>query len=174
MTDHVDLGKDGRHYPLTQKQEALAQARLECDSQSDAYRAAYNVQNMTDKQIHEEACVLFANPKVAQRVKELQQAAMKRHETTVDSITVKLDKAYDVALDNEIPSAMTSAALGEAKLHGLLIERSEVKVATADMSDEQIEAELAQIEAELESIRQEHDELVTPVVTLGRKPKLTH
>ena len=46
---------------------------------------------------------------------------------------------------------MTSAALGEAKLHGLLVERREVKVVT-DMSDEELEVELARVRAELDGL----------------------
>ena len=156
MTDHADIGKDGRRYPLTAKQEALAQASLEHDTKSDAYRDAYDTENMTGKQINEEACVAFAIPKVARRVKELQEAAMERHETTVDSITTKLSAAYKVAHKNEQPAAMTGAALGEAKLHGLLIEKREVTVTTADLPDDEIDARRELIRQELAELGTRH------------------
>ena len=63
---------------LTNKQEMFSQQVVKKDSQSDAYRIAYNVENMTDKQIHEEACKLAKNPKVSQRIKEIKEAISKR------------------------------------------------------------------------------------------------
>jgi phage terminase small subunit len=64
---------------LTHKQETFAQAVANGMTQSDAYRHAYDSENMTDKQIHEEACVLAKNPKVSQMIQaskdELSQVA---------------------------------------------------------------------------------------------------
>jgi len=56
---------------LTAQQERFAQAIADGMNQSDAYRSAYKAQNMKDKQIHEEASKLAANPKVTQRLVEL-------------------------------------------------------------------------------------------------------
>jgi len=59
---------------LTAKQEAFAQSIADGKSQADAYRASYASQNMSDKQIWEEASKLAKNPKVSQRVATLKQA----------------------------------------------------------------------------------------------------
>ena len=155
--DHADLGKDGRRYKLTFKQEAFCHAYMAHEGNaSAAYREVYDAKGMTDEQIWTEASLLLSSPKVAKRVEELQQAAMERHETTVDSITTKLSAAFTMAKTTKQPAAMTSAALGEAKLHGLLIEKREVQVTTKDLSDEQIEAELAAIRAESEQASTRH------------------
>ena len=60
---------------LTKKQEIFSKEVVKQETQSDAYRIAYDAKNMTDKQIHEEASKLMKNPKVSQRVKELQKIA---------------------------------------------------------------------------------------------------
>ena len=57
---------------LTDKQERFAQCiALEGMNQSDAYRMAYNVENMTDKSIWEKASEVASNVKVQSRIKEL-------------------------------------------------------------------------------------------------------
>lgn len=56
---------------LTAKQEKFVQGIIEGKSQADAYRAAYNAKNMTDKTIWEESSRLMQDPKVSTRVTEL-------------------------------------------------------------------------------------------------------
>lgn len=57
---------------LTDKQEKFCLNIANGMTQADAYRNSYN-NNMTDKQIWEEASKLMSNPKVNQRVKELRE-----------------------------------------------------------------------------------------------------
>lgn len=60
---------------LTSKQEKYVQNLVKGMSQREAYKNAYK-NNMTDKQIDEEACKLLnQNPKVNQRYKELIEKA---------------------------------------------------------------------------------------------------
>ena len=56
---------------LTDKQEAFAQAIFEGANFSDAYRQAYDASNMSAASIHTEACLLVQNPKVSQRLEQL-------------------------------------------------------------------------------------------------------
>ena len=56
---------------LTAKQELFAQKIAEGMSQADAYRSAYNTNRMSDNAIYREASLLYDNPKVAQRLKEI-------------------------------------------------------------------------------------------------------
>ena len=58
---------------LTIKQENFCNYYIESGNTSDAYRRAYSCEKMKDKQVWEESCKLLSNPKVAQRVKELQE-----------------------------------------------------------------------------------------------------
>lgn len=65
------------HFPkevtavLTAKQEQFARKIVEGMNQADAYRNSYSTKKMSDNAIYREASLLIANPKVAQRIKEL-------------------------------------------------------------------------------------------------------
>lgn len=63
---------------LTAKQEAFAQAIADGMNQADAYRTAYDAENMADNTIYARASELMANSKVADRVKELKAAIADR------------------------------------------------------------------------------------------------
>ena len=56
---------------LTKKQEEFAKAIVDGMNQADAYRYAYDAENMSDNAIYREASLLVDNPKVAQRIQEL-------------------------------------------------------------------------------------------------------
>ena len=56
---------------LTAKQEAFVHNIIQGMSQADAYRSAYDCENMSDNAIYREASLLMDHPKVAQRLKEL-------------------------------------------------------------------------------------------------------
>jgi hypothetical protein len=57
---------------LTPKQEKFIQNVVSGMTQRQAYKEAYQ-NNMTDKQIDEEACKLFNSPKINQRYQELME-----------------------------------------------------------------------------------------------------
>jgi len=112
---------------LTVKQESIAQAYIENGgNQSEAYRTAYNAENMADETVWTEACLLFKNPKVAIRVLELQEEHRQRHNVTVDTLTKELDEARCLAKKEAQPAAMTGATMGKAKLHGLITDKKEM------------------------------------------------
>jgi phage terminase small subunit len=60
---------------LTPKQEKFAQAVASGMTQADAYRHAYNAENMADSTIWSRASELAADGKVSGRIKALQEAA---------------------------------------------------------------------------------------------------
>lgn len=115
---------------LTPKQSEFARAYVETGCASTAYRRAYNAENMKDNVIHVKACELLKNGNVAVRVEQLQQRAQKRHDITIDSLTQMLMEDRKLAHDIESPAAAVSAALGIAKLHGLIIDKSKSDVTT--------------------------------------------
>lgn len=106
---------------LTPKQEAFCLAYLETGNASEAYRRAYNAENMKAGTIAVKASELLANGKVAVRLAEMRQAAAKRNQITVDDLLRELEEARTKALNCENPqsSAAVSATLGKAKLLGL-------------------------------------------------------
>lgn len=63
---------------LTAKQEAFAQAIADGMTQADAYRTAYDAENMSDNVIWSEASKTMAHPKVAERVKELKSMLVEK------------------------------------------------------------------------------------------------
>lgn len=109
---------------LTVKQEAACQAYIECSgNQSEAYRMAYDAENMSPETVWKEASILFNHPHVTVRIIELQSIHAERHNVTIDTLTNELDQARDLAAKAKQPAAMTAATMGKAKLHGLLSDK---------------------------------------------------
>lgn len=71
---------------LTVKQENFCNYYIESGNASEAYRRAYSCRKMRDKQVWEESCKLLSNPKVAQRVKGLQEEQKKKSDITKEEI----------------------------------------------------------------------------------------
>lgn len=112
---------------LTPKQEAFAMAYIETGNASEAYRQAYDAENMKAESIWVAACRVLGDTNVGLRVAELQEEARKRHSVTVLSLTAELDEARALALaDPKGAAAAVSATMGKAKLHGLLIDKGEM------------------------------------------------
>lgn len=89
---------------LTDKQEKFAQAiALDGMNAADAYRAAYNTENMKSESIWCNASKLKSDAKVAQRIEELQatlinpkiMSAQKRLEWLTDVITSTAESTND-------------------------------------------------------------------------------
>lgn len=69
---------------LTVKQERYVQNLFKGMTQRQAYKDAYDCKRQSDKSVDEEACKLLSNPKVAQRLKELQEEVKNRNVLTVE------------------------------------------------------------------------------------------
>ena len=112
---------------LTAKQAKFVAGIAKGLTQSDAYRAAYNVKNTKPKSVWESASALAADPKVASRLFELQEAAKERCLVTIESVTAELEEARELARSLEQANAMIQSSMGKAKVNGLLVEKQEVK-----------------------------------------------
>lgn len=120
---------------LTARQEAFALAYVETRNASEAYRRAYDASGMKPETLSVEACRTLAHAKVAARVMALEEEARERNAVTVDTLTAKLEEARAHAMkDDKGASAAVSAVMGVAKLHGLLIDRTDL-VAKVDVRD---------------------------------------
>lgn len=119
---------------LTPKQEAFARAYVETGVGADAYRRAYDAQDMKDTSIHVNACKVLKDAKVALRVQQLQEQHQKRHNITVDKLTDMAMSAYDLAMKESVesPSAAVSAVQVLGKLHGLIVDKSKNEHTGAD------------------------------------------
>jgi phage terminase small subunit len=71
---------------LTVKQEKYVQGLFAGLSQREAYKQAYNCENMTDKTIDEAACKLSNNSKIATRLKELTDELKNRNIITIERV----------------------------------------------------------------------------------------
>ena len=113
--------KKEKELKLTIKQEAFARAYVETGNASEAYRRAYNAENMSRESIAVRACQLLAHGKVSVMVQQLKDQAAERHAVTVDSLVKELEEARIAALTAESPqsAAAVSATMGKAKLMGL-------------------------------------------------------
>jgi phage terminase small subunit len=106
---------------MTPKQEEFARAFVETGNASEAYRRAYNAENMKRESIAVEACKLLDDPNVSQMVEALKEEALQRHRLTVDDLLRELEEARMAAYQQEKPqaAAMVAASMGKAKLLGL-------------------------------------------------------
>jgi phage terminase small subunit len=112
---------------LTSKQESFAKAYVELGSGSEAYRQAYDAAKMKSETIHETSSRLLKNPKVAARIKQLQEVHAIRHNITIDSLTEQLFESYEGARKLGQYSAAVAATMSIAKLHGFLRDKVDVK-----------------------------------------------
>lgn len=138
---------------LTPKQEKFCQKYIETGNASEAYRLAYNAKKMKLDVIHVKACELLKSGNVAVRVASLRAIHAKRHEVTIDSITLELEEARILAKDEKQAAPMVSASLGKAKLHGLVVEKNEHSgpnggpIATTNKSDDELNRRILELAA---------------------------
>jgi phage terminase small subunit len=85
---------------LTHKQDTFARHVATGLSQHDAYLAAYDATNMLTNTVYVEACRLAANPKVAQRIEQLREAAWKAEHVTRQSVIHEAMEASRHASEN--------------------------------------------------------------------------
>ena len=106
----------------------------------------------------EQACRLLTKAHVQARVAELHAAHSARLETTVDSITSQLREDRDLAHEKGQAGPAVQASMGEAKLHGLLVDRhEEVGTPPDDMSKDELAAHMAELDRKLIAAMSEAD-----------------
>ena len=121
---------------LTAKREAFIQGLLKGESQRQAYKHAYNAENMTDKCIDEAACRLLASSKVNARYYSLMTKLQdKAEEQGLLEATDVLKKIVDLIERNE--GEDDRAALEGLKTYGkhLKMFTDRVEVAVTEMPE---------------------------------------
>jgi hypothetical protein len=140
---------------LTPKQEKFAQAVASGMTQADAYRHAYNTENMKDSTIHEAASRTANDCKVSARIKALQEsAAIAALWSRELSIKTKR-QALQLALEKKDSRAIIQASESLDKQYGLEPARK-VDITSSDgsmspnkrrpfedLTDEELDEELA-------------------------------
>ena len=119
---------------------------IDCNATQAALRAGYS-----ERSAYAQGSRLLKDDEVKERVEGLFAEAQKRMEVTVDSLTQFLLDDRTLAHANKQAGAAVSASEKLGKLHGLLSDRLkiDVRVAPADLTDAEIEAELGEIEREM-------------------------
>ena len=139
----IDGGR-GPSGKLTAKQFAYVQAILRGANQSDAYRTAYNAENMSAQAIWTEAGRLFRHPEVSRRI-TAGRAAQERQ-------AVHTGAALRLHVERELFELSTNAESDQSKLRALELLGKLEKVGAftervAQVNDEQsveeLQAELA-------------------------------
>lgn len=101
---------------LTPKQEKFCQCIVEGMNQSDAYRAAYDAENMKPNTIHNRAKDLMADGLIAARIEELREPIIEGLEKTVASQIKRLDDLIQQAIDTDQVSAAMKGIELQSKL----------------------------------------------------------
>jgi phage terminase small subunit len=106
---------------LTPKQDNFCRLYIELGNASEAYRQAYDAEDMNQNTVNKNASVLLENPKIATRLEQIRSEHMKRHNLTVGDLLEELEEARQAALgaDNPQSSAAVAATMGKAKILGL-------------------------------------------------------
>ncbi|MER9403680.1 terminase small subunit [Mesorhizobium caraganae] len=110
---------------LNIRQERFCQGLLEGLPQSRAYVEAGYAARGNAAQV--EASKMVRLPKVAARVAELQAAAARRSEITVDDLVAELEDMRKLAIACKHPAAGVAAVMGKAKLLGLIVDKAEIE-----------------------------------------------
>jgi hypothetical protein len=103
---------------LTAKQEAFAQAIADGLGQADAYRFAYDAENMKDATVYPNASRLISNSKVIARVAELKSQVVEKQLWTREMSVKGLMSAYKIALEAKTSTGMTAAVKELNIMHG--------------------------------------------------------
>lgn len=138
---------------MTPKQEHFARLYVETGNASEAYRQAYNAENIKPETVTNEAYKLLQSPDISAMVDDLKAEARQRHRVTVDDLLHELEQARAAALAAPTPqsSAAVSATMGKAKMLGLLVDRAEIK---AEAETSQVKQEERKCPLSQEEIRQ--------------------
>ena len=139
----IDGGKEPSG-KLTAKQSAYVQAVLKGANQSDAYREAYNAENMSDQAIWTEAGRLFRHPEVSRRVTAGRAAQERQAVHTGASLRLHVERELfelTTRADSDQSKLRALELLGKLDKVGAFTER--VAQVNDDQTVEELEAELA-------------------------------
>lgn len=133
---------------LTVKQEAFCKAFIESGNASQAYKQAYNAENMKAATVSRKAFELTENGKITARLDELRVEHAARHIVTIDSLINELEDARQIAKADMKAAAMVAATMGKARLLGF--DKGVVGVTMKDVGEKSVkDLTDAELEAQL-------------------------
>lgn len=119
---------------LTIKQENFCLSYLETGSASEAYRRAYNAENMKPETVNRAAKELLDNPKITARLDELRKPITDSAQVTLKSHLARLDSLSRQAEERGQFSAAINAEISRGKAAGLYTEKLDHTSSDGSMS----------------------------------------
>ena len=130
---------------MSPKQQRFAEEYLvDHNATQAAIRAGYS-----EKTAYSIGHENLKKPEIAAAIAAGEARLRRKTEVSIGSMTEEMRENRDLAVANGQAAAAQQASMGIAKLHGLLIDRAEVKT-TGDMTLEEVRARIKEIEAELD------------------------
>lgn len=111
---------------LTAKQEGFCLAYLETGNASEAYRRAYDAENMKPETVNKRASELLDNGAIAGRLAELRGPVVKAAQMTLEAHLEALKVLRDRAAEAGQYGAAITAETNRGKAAGLYTERHEL------------------------------------------------
>lgn len=129
---------------LTQKQEDFCLAYIETGNASEAYRRAYDAENMKPETICKRASELLANGDITGRVKALRKATAERVAVDRAWVLERLIDNHNRAMQESEGSVANRALELIGKEIGMFVERKEVGKPGdfSDLSDDELDRAL--------------------------------
>lgn len=112
---------------MTPKQERFCQAIVSGLSQADAYRMAYDAENMKPETVQNKAYLLMRRDEVRVRIEELRKPVVEKLQYGLEQAMNEAAEAFSVAKEKENGGAMVAAVQLRARLNGLLVDRKEIR-----------------------------------------------
>lgn len=112
---------------LTDKQLAYVTFRMEGKNQTEAYRAAYDTENMQPNSVWREASLMESHPKVSQWMNEAKRQGRLRVECTLEGHLAELDRLKAIAVETGNVGAAVQAEKIRGEVAGHKIDRLQVQ-----------------------------------------------
>lgn len=121
---------------LTDQQEIFCHEIVKGKSQYEAYQVAYpKATKWKRNSVDANASQLMADTKIVQRIERLRAPIIRKTAYDVHAAHDEAERALALAMSTEQVGAAVAAIQLRAKLHGLLVERKEVKITKFDEID---------------------------------------
>ncbi len=104
---------------LTSKQEKFAQEVASGKSQAEAYRVAYDTDDMKDTTICKRASELMLNGEITGRIEKIRQPIVEKAQLTLDRHLVNLLNLRDGAINDGKWGAAVAAEIARGKAAGI-------------------------------------------------------
>jgi phage terminase small subunit len=116
---------------LTQKQEDFCLAVVEGLNASEAYRRSYCADGMKPETVNRKAKALIDDGKIAARIAELREPAVKSAQVTLEQHLNDLRRLRDMAEDEGKYGPAIQAEIARGKASGLYVDKLDLNVTDA-------------------------------------------